>query len=465
MKLKEKNNIYWFAFPIAFIFLFNPNVAVIDPLPDIFGYIILSVLLTRLAMINEALYDAKRAFERLVIIDAGKLVSVLWIFGIDAISERNMSLLLWSFIFGVLEIMFAISAFVKLFNGMTSLGNFHTNTSVLGKRRERSKSYTDFLRNFSVAFIIVKAVLTCLPELSVLGANAYDETTRFTELYRYIGVMRAFCMIPVIFIGLVWLITAIRYFFRVGRDKPFVNEIKANYSSIRVNKSGVFVIKDVKIATLFFVLASILTIDFEFDGVNVIPDFLVLIAMGISLFYFSKATKLKKGLPIAMLTVYGVATLFEDFIRYYFSSNFYYNAINKNGEAFAVYIVTVIAVAVEGITLFLLYLAMSRAIRQVVVEHTGYVLGKEIKTEGEQKQIEAVQKRLSKNFSFVSDVIVLCVLADTFASLYGAFYAFLNKNFGWMSLISIVCGFLLIGMTIKAVSELKEAVQTKYMLE
>ena len=108
---------------------------------------------------------------------------------------------------------------------------------------------------------------------------------------------------------------------------------------------------------------------------------------------------------------------------------------------------------------------MAKALQKVVSEHTGYVLGKEIDSDAERKQILAVQKRLNRNFSILADFALICALADTFASLYGAFYAFLNKNFGWMTLISAVCGLLFVGMTVKAVSELKESVQTKYMLE
>ena len=166
-----------------------------------------------------------------------------------------------------------------------------------------------------------------------------------------------------------------------------------------------------------------------------------------------------------MFAFFALVTVFEDYIRYYFDNNFYYNAISKNGEAFGTYLATVIAVAIEGVMLVVLFAVMAKAIRAVVVEHTGYVLGKEIASEGEQKQIAVVQARLNKNFSKLIDFAVICALADTFGSLYGAFYAFLNKNFGWMSLLSIICGLLLVGMTVKAVSELKEAVQTKYMLE
>ena len=154
------------------------------------------------------------------------------------------------------------------------------------------------------------------------------------------------------------------------------------------------------------------------------------------------AAKIKKSFAVFTFLLFTVATLFEDYIRYYFADNFYYNAINKNGEAFGYYLATVIAVAVEGAIFVLLYVAIARALRFVVSEHTGYVVGREIESEGEKKQILAVQNRLNKNFSSLIDFAVLCALADTFASLYGAFYAFLNKNFGWMTLLSLIFALL-----------------------
>ena len=462
---KKDRKITFGAFAVAFVFLFNPNITIVDPLPDIFGYIIICFALTRLAFLNEALYDAKQAFERMVLVDAGKLLAILWVFGIEAISERNTGLLLWSFVFGVLESIFAIPAFMKLFNGFSTLGDFHVNSSIHAKGRRGKKSYTDSLKLFSVFFVVFKALFTCLPELTVLQTTTYDETSQFFSLYRYIAVIRGLCFVPVFIVGLVWLITSIRYFSRISKDKEFLSSLNEEYMKKKISKSGAFVIKDVKTATLFFLLAGILTLDFNLDGINVLPDILVVISMALAFFYFTKTAKIKKTFPLVCFAFYTVATLFEDFIRYYFAENYYYNAIDKDGKAFTVYIITVAAVAIEGIALILLYSSMTRSLRSVIKDHTGYVLGREIETDGEKKQIEAVQKRLSRNFSHVTDVVILCVLADTFYSLYGAFYAFLNKNFGWMNIISITATFLLIGMSVKAVSELKEAVQTKYLLE
>ena len=464
--LAKKKNVSWGMFAVAFLFLFNPTLAIIDPLPDFIGYIIISIALSKISMISESLYDAKRAFERLVIIDVGKLAAVLWVFGIDAGGgERNTSLLLWSFVFGVLEVLFAIPAYVRLFDGFTSLGNFYPNIAIHGKMESRRVSYTDSVKGFSVFFVIFKAILTCLPEMTVLTTSSYDDSSRFVDMYRYIGVIRGFCIISILFVGIAWLASVIKYFVRISKDKVFVDAVNAEYSHKELTKTGAFVIKDIKIATFFMVLASVFSIDFDLDGINVLPDILVVVLLGLSLFYFSKTAKIKKAPCILVFAFFALVTVFEDYIRYYFDNNFYYNAISKNGEAFGTYLATVIAVAIEGVMLVVLFAVMAKAIRAVVVEHTGYVLGKEIASEGEQKQIAVVQARLNKNFSKLIDFAVICALADTFGSLYGAFYAFLNKNFGWMSLLSIICGLLLVGMTVKAVSELKEAVQTKYMLE
>ena len=464
--LKKKNNISFGIFALAFVFLFNPCVSILDPLPDLIGYIILSLALSKIAMISETLYDARRAFERLAIIDAGKIIAVFWVFGIDVGgSERNIALLLWSFVFGVLEVIFAIPAYLKLFEGFSTLGNFYTNTAIHGRKGNKKRGYTDFIKCFSLFFIVFKAVLTCLPEITALASSTYNESSRFIELYRYIRVIRGFCIIPVLIVGSIWLISIIKYFVRISKDKAFVNDLNNEYQKKKITKTGAFVIKDVKIATVFMVIASVFCIDFNLDGINILPDLVVVISLGLALFYFSRVAKIKKKFAVVTFVLFAVATVFEDYIRYYFADNYYYNAINKNGEAFGVYLATVIAVAVEGIILIFVYLAMSKALKNVVFEHTGYVRGKEIESEAERKQILAVQKCLNKNFSVLVDFALLCALAETFASLYGAFYAFLNKNFGWMTLITTACGLLLVGMTVKAVSELKEAVQTKYMLE
>ena len=149
----------------------------------------------------------------------------------------------------------------------------------------------------------------------------------------------------------------------------------------------------------------------------------------------------------------------------YFHANYTYNAIEKSSVALATYFIYVGTVALQGILFVCTLALLFKGIRTVIVEHTGYVLGREINTDGEKERTVEVQNELYKSFTRIVDVAIIYVLSDVLYSLYGAFYAFMDKSIGYLSIINIACGLLFIGITVKAVDELREAVQTKYMLE
>ena len=48
----QKAKMPWILLAVAFVFIFNPNISIIDVLPDFIGYIIVSVALTRPSMIS-----------------------------------------------------------------------------------------------------------------------------------------------------------------------------------------------------------------------------------------------------------------------------------------------------------------------------------------------------------------------------------------------------------------------------
>ena len=66
----------WGLMALAFVFLFNPNISVLDVLPDFFGYIILSLALLKVSMLCEGLAEARRAFERLILVDGAKILAM-----------------------------------------------------------------------------------------------------------------------------------------------------------------------------------------------------------------------------------------------------------------------------------------------------------------------------------------------------------------------------------------------------
>lgn len=462
---KNKNRIPWLGLAIGFVFILNPNITVVDFLPDFIGYIIISLSLRKLALIGETLADAKKAFEKMILIDAGKTLAIFWVFGIEAVSERATSLLLWSFVFGVLEGIFLIPCYLKLFKGLSALGNYHPNSSIHLNFGKTKKSITDAMMIFSIAFVILKAVLTVLPELSDLTSISAFESGATVSLYRYIGIMRMLACIPVAVIGLVWYANIVRYFRKIANDTELNNSLNVYYEENVLPRKGLFVIRNVKIASWLFVIAAILTLDLTLDGVTLLPDVLVLPVLIAAFVYIGKFSSLKKTLVYVLGALYGVLSVASYALNYAFHELYSYNAMDRDFSAFLLYFAGVLAVALQGIVFICLLSAIFKQIHTVVAEHTGYVLGKENASDGENRRIAEFHKEINKTFSLALDFAVLYVISDVAYALYGAIYAFLRNNAGYLGMVNIIFGLVFIGMTVRAFDTLKDAVQTKYMLE
>jgi hypothetical protein len=149
----------------------------------------------------------------------------------------------------------------------------------------------------------------------------------------------------------------------------------------------------------------------------------------------------------------------------YYIESYTYNAMNKNLTAFIFYMAWVLSVAIQGVVFICLLSSLFKEIRKVIAEHTGYVQGKEIRSEGEEARIAEVHKELNRNFTVALDVAIVYVLTDVLYSLYGAFYAFVNVNLGFLNVVNLLVGLLFVGLLGKALKEMREAVDIKYMLE
>ncbi len=454
----------WLLLAFSFVFMINPNISIIDPLPDFIGYIMISACLSKLSMLGETLADAKRAFDKMILIDLCKILSIVWVFGVDKTASRASTIMLFAFTLGILEILFLIPAYIKLFKGISDLGDYYENTAVHGSRNGRV-SYTDGIRNFSIFFAIFKVAMNIIPELTAMGNDAYNETSVFVDIYRYIGIMRFLAAIPVVVLGIFWLVRIYRYFKRVSLDAPFNAALIDKYKTEVLPKRGVFVIKDIRKASWMLTIAAVLTLDFTLDGVNIMPDVLAVIFLILSAVYFERTTLLRVKRIYVLTGIYGVLSVVSYTLQYYYNAKFSYNALDSNFNAFCIYIAGVAAVALQGIILICLLSVYFAEIKKVIAEHTGYVAGREFNTESEKLRIKEYHDEIGKTFTRVLDVTVLYVISDVALSLYGVFYAFLRKNLGVLSLLNFACGLLFVAMLVRALGELRYAVQTKYMLE
>ena len=101
-KKKKDVSFGFLAIAWASVFFFNSNINIIDILPDIIGYIIISLALVSLSFLNEEISKAGRFFRYMIIVEACKFISLLWVFGLGRPDEQNTGTLLLTFVFAII---------------------------------------------------------------------------------------------------------------------------------------------------------------------------------------------------------------------------------------------------------------------------------------------------------------------------------------------------------------------------
>lgn len=450
---------------VACVFLFNPNLTVFDLLPDFIGYLLICLAFSRWADLNETMGGALALFRKMILVDLGKYLAILWIFGMSVPSERNSSILLWTFVFSVLELIFLLPAYSKLFAGIVELGYFYPNESILTTEYTKSnrikKSRTEKIRNLTVGFVMVKAVLTALPEFADLTNASYDEMSGTVNLYKYIGLMRAMATIPVLIVGIVWLFRAIGYFRRLNRDEQLLAAMEERYEQTVLPKVGLFARRNLRIAGAVLTVALVLTLDFRLEGQNFLPDCLAAIALCVAVVFFHKLNREGKSwrtVTMSLSCAYGVIALIAAVLEARFHERYHLSSLIKNVEAMQHYN-SMVAFHILKLLLFLATLAaILWQLRKTIRIHTGYVVGREHHSENEAEMIQALHGELDQTLLYVAIFAVLYAIADLCYDIFVATYP-------WVSLVPLVFGVLTVGFSVRALSRIADAVETKYMLE
>ena len=166
------------------LFLFNPNVNLIDVLPDCIGYLCICAAIARAADLCGELADAQTEFRRLFWIALSKLPAWLIATLITARSVGEETILLsMTFAYAVAETVFGVRAFTRLFEGLSYLGTRYDGGEFLYKIPARPKKLrgtdgptavlrfrpVNGLAALSCAFVVFKSVFCVLPELSLLS--------------------------------------------------------------------------------------------------------------------------------------------------------------------------------------------------------------------------------------------------------------------------------------------------------
>lgn len=455
-KKKQRGDLGFMSIALASIFFFNANINIIDILPDIIGYIIISIALVGLSFLNEDIDKAGRFFRYMIIVEACKFLSILWLFGLGRPNERETGTLLLTFVFAMIEAGILFVAYSSLFEGIQSLGFAHKNTAVLGTSKPEQKSYTEKARAITLFFVIFKSVMALLPEFSNLASYTYTEGNSMMYIYDFIGIMRAFSFIIVTAVGIVWMTKFIKYFKRLSRDGDFCGELEEIYNARVLSKRGPMIKFNTGILFFLFSAAFIFMFDLRFDGVNLTPDFIGAILILVAILFLKKVDKTSNHLLRFSAVGYLVSSVSAYVVEVIFYEKYYYTAIFRSTAAKVFYILMCSLQVLTTILFVMVVIAYIQTLYKIIKEHTGYVYGRE--SDVNEAKLKAYHKESSRKLISVLIGAVLVVSADIF-------YIFGAEKYGVAGTLSLLATIIFVVSAIKAMYEIRSDIEIKYMLE
>ena len=303
---KAPRNMGLGLFLLGAIFLFDPFVSVFDFLPDAIGYVLLAQGLARMADMDDRLAEARRSALRLSLFGLLRILALVLTFALMSASERPVFILLVVFSMAVIDLVVLLPMWRNFGEGISYLGSRNGATAIFDAHRG-GKSPIERYVSYTTVYFVLREVLAVLPELTVLTHERGGAEFSGGSLYYYIGTFRAVGCVLSLAMGVLWLCMTARILRSIRSDKPFLEALHAKYEGVVATRHTLFAMRSIKAATVALSAASIFAADFYVEGVSLIPDPLVAVAMAVAILSLGRYAAGKHRLPLILTALYGVA--------------------------------------------------------------------------------------------------------------------------------------------------------------
>ncbi len=256
-------------FIAGLFFLFNPNIATFDPLPDLIGYLLLFRSLTEIALVQPNLEDARDAFRKLAICGLGRIAAYFLLLSLRPSSgfDRGWDLTI-VFVFAILELLFSFKAFHSLFEGL--------DTATMRWGNSDADEVGSNARSMTWIFLVAKPVLCVAAELPFLmetstSGSVYSVDLLTPQALR--SVLNLLNLCGGVLIGLIWFFL-MRAYLRRFRSADFLSRVHGAFLERLSEKPGLLLERRLAFAYRLIGVGAVALICFTVWNVNIIPEFL-----------------------------------------------------------------------------------------------------------------------------------------------------------------------------------------------
>ena len=345
---------------IGVIFLFNPMISLLDVLPDFIGYIFILVSIYKLADMTNLMDKIHRHILYLTAVSIARLV-----LSIVLVADDKVLSLIFVFVFAIIDAVFMISVFNKIFDGIEDIGMRFPNESVFIKLPE--------VKTFGTVFAIVRSLFTLIPEFRHLAMTDYEGEILSTEMlgradYSYMLIILNVAVVTLV--GLAWLGMTIGYLNRVRKDNGFIKSISEYYTNVILADNKRFVIRRIMISMIMIMTGFVFLIDIFFGNVDVLPDFIGGLFILTAFIFMRKENNIKRSL-IFISIAYIQPTIANWILRVLFAGNEYHITHLQHSDVLAQYLTLIVLSLISSLFLAFMFFSINKIFTGMINDMVG----------------------------------------------------------------------------------------------
>ena len=379
-------------------------------------------------------------------------------------------ILLITMVFAAFEIFFFFKAWLSFFGGLEAIGDTEAHHRVFDKWK--------MIRNFTLVFSLVKAVIAFLPDLTLLDDARYGEVTGtgIASWQDYRAAFTIFAFVIVLIVGIVWLALSIAYFRLVKKESDFTKvlnkRVEAYYST---NTTLAF--RHSLLALSFLLYAFVFCLELKIEGYSLLPP---MISAALFFIFFCLMRKVyRKEALIGMISsaVYFVLSLVSWVKLYLFADEYYLEdagfgfsetIIDDIDGTFAVfdeYFAINVWVAISQVAFLVLLFASLAIMKKLIAEKTGMpesMIDEKDKTDA-MRHHEEIAERDAKRA--IVRTLPPFVIGGVLSALSCAVFPLLQIYFPSFFTIDLVIRILFVMLAAASIAKLRQGIKVKAALD
>ena len=306
---RKKANIRFGLVFAGLVFFMNPTIQLFDILPDVIGAFLIYLGLKKPALADGYFEDARKLSFYLIWM---YVIKTVLSFSLVSNSENALP---FSFLSGVVEILFVCTFFHKLY-----LGFEYTS---MRTEKKAAVHNTNSAYIMSIVFTVAKCVLTFLPEmLEFLKQNEEIDLSANSAYKMSIIVLKPYAIALAVFIqfilGIIFIVYTAKFFGEIKRDGIYLGELAEKYESELVLNRQKNVCSALGSSCTFFAFALLFMADIHIEGMDIFPDILSAVCLTFAFVCISRinpVVRFPKVLCTATLIFGTIYTAISSYVR------------------------------------------------------------------------------------------------------------------------------------------------------